>query len=463
MRWRAALLLVLLALPALAGCLGGAEGARETIVPYPRYGDAVTYEARGALVEFARWENAHPFIADPARVRFTLEPGPKMLDAARAIHPTFLVRTEVADGGPFDLRSERYVSPIHQGVVQGYYPLSQAQSVLSFDERGFPWLFGASALFGEDLAREPEFPVALPDNLGRGQRFAPVWRVAGEEDVDGVAATRLDLAGAPGMEGSLWMEPGSPWPLRARLALLDDSLAPHVRADGAYPATLEARRVEVVAGSGSLPPRNRGASFGEDNLVLRDLWDGEKPPDGGPGAVSYLLSEAVRDAKLLDPGLQGFLQSAEEPRLYRGTFQQEPGPAEGTRNDHWLLSFVSRDGQYYEVQVGRLTLPQLPTGVPRIEQSGPAEPPSDENHGWFARDAVPERLVTLSEGVRIVQELFGAPSVQVFLRSFSDPPGYSYFIDGGFEQDGGRYTVVYNPNTGLLEEATGPVAPRVAE
>lgn len=461
MRLRATLLLALLGLPALAGCLGGAPDAREALVPYPRLGDVATYEARGALVEFARWENAHTFIADPARVRFTLEPGPDALDGARAIHPTFLVRTEVADGGPFIRRAERYVSPIHQGVVQGHYPLSQDQSVLSFDERGFPWLFGASALFGEDLARESAFAIALPDNLGRGQRFDLSWRVVGEESVDGVATTRLDLAGAPGMEGTLWMERGSAWPLRARLAILDGSLAPHVRADGATPATLEARRVEVAAGREGVPPRNRGAGFGEDNLVLREGWDGEKPPDGAPGAVTYLLSEAVRDAKLLDPGLQAFLQSAKEPRLYRGTFQQEPGPAEGTRNDHWLLQFVSEDDRYYEVQVGRLTLPQLPTGVPRIEKSAPAEGPSDENHGWFPRDAVPERIVPLSEGVRIVQEVFGAPNVQVFLRSFTDPAGYSYFIDGGFEQDGGRYTVVYNPNTGFIEQATGPVSPRV--
>ena len=458
---RTALALALLVLPALAGCLGAAEDARDTLVPYPRLGDAVTYEARGALVEFARWENAHPLVADPARVRFTLEASEKVLDGARAVHPAFLVRMEVAEGGPFVLHSERRVSPGHQALVQARYPLSQDQSVVSFDERGFPWLFGASALFGEDLL-QGEFAFELPDNLGRGASFSPRWVVSGEEDVDGVAATRLDLRDAPGMEGSLWMEPGSAWPLRVRLALLAPDMAPHVRADAALPATLEARRVEAAPGSEPVPPRHRGASFADDAAAPREPWDGEKPPDGEPGALPYPLSEAARDAKLLDVQLAQWLQAASEPRLYRATFQVEPGPVEGSESHHWLLQWVDREARYYETQVSRATAPGLPAGVPRVEASGPAQPPADENHGWFARDAAPERIVPLAEGVRIVRETFGAQGVQVFLRSFTDPPGYSYFLDGGFEQDGGRYTVVYNPNTAFIEHATGPVSTRFA-
>ena len=91
------------------------------------------------------------------------------------------------------------------------------------------------------------------------------------------------------------------------------------------------------------------------------------------------------------------------------------------------------------------------------------EKPSSANHGWFAKDALPAQLVPLSEGVRTVKAVFGAPQVQIFLRSFAQPPGYSYFIDGGWDQgESKRYTVVYNPETGLLEEATGPVTPRLA-
>jgi hypothetical protein len=106
-------------------------------------------------------------------------------------------------------------------------------------------------------------------------------------------------------------------------------------------------------------------------------------------------------------------------------------------------------------------------GVPRIEATGPAEAPANEDHGWFDAAAVPETIVPLSEGIRIMRDVFGAQQVQVFLRSFANPPGHTYYIDGGFdgtpgEGGVGRYTVVYNPNTGLIEQATGPVTPRLA-
>lgn len=459
-RVRVPLLALLLLAPALAGC-ASEDDARADIVPYPKLGDVATYEATGALVELARWNNAVPFAAASAQVRFTLAAGPTALDAARALHPTFRVTTEVAEAGVFGKRSERFVSPAHQGIVQGLYVLSQDQSVLSFDERGFPWLFGASPLFGAQLAPGARIDVPLPDNLGRGKSFDISWEVAGEED----GLTRLELRGE-GANGTVWLAPGSAWPQRVALEITP-ALAPHVRSDGGYPARIDARLVDLSEGSEPVPPRDRGARFAEDALVERAPWDGEKPADGAAPPFPYPLADAVRDAKLLDRDLAAWLEAADAPILYRATYQNGSGPAQNTMSDLWLLQFVDRSESYYETQISRLSPAALPVpapapvGVPRIESSGPAKPPSDANHGWFDAASVPGEIVPLSEAVRIVQDVFGAPQVQLFLRSFADPPGYSYFIDGGFEADK-RYTVVYNPNTGLLEQATGPVSPRVS-
>jgi hypothetical protein len=144
---------------------------------------------------------------------------------------------------------------------------------------------------------------------------------------------------------------------------------------------------------------------------------------------------------------------------------------------------VDKQETYYQVQMGRLqaangTLPAPPAapvplpreapavGVPRVESSGPAQAPASSNHGWFAQDAVPAKLVTLSQGIDVVRAVFGAKGIEIFLRSFQDPPGYQYFLDGGWDGDKGekgRYTVVYDPQKGLIQEATGHgVTPRLA-
>jgi hypothetical protein len=464
MRARAALLLVALLAGAASGCLGfgGDDDPRAGLVAYPRLGDVATYEATGAHLDLGRWENGHPFVSPTATLRITLAPSGKVLDAARAVHPAFKVTTERSETGPFLLASEKLVSPAMQAVVQARYPLSQDQSTLSFDERGYPWLFGASALFGADLAEEREVAFALPDNLGRGVEVPLAWRVAGTERVEGVDATRLVLEGAPGLEATLWMEPGSAWPVRVSMRFTSAELAPHVRVDGALPVSMEARRVEVKPGDAPLPGRDRGATFPDETGLQRAPFDGEKPPDGASDYVPYLLADAVRDVRLLDRGLAGWLATADDPRLYRGTYIEAPAPAQGFRNQTWLLAYMDKADRYYTVQVYRLDSTLLGLGVPLLNNSGPSEPPRDPNHGWFPASAVAQDLVPLSEGVRLVRDTFGAQRVEIFLRSFADPPGYSYYIDGGFE-GAGRYTVVVNPTTGLIENATGPVTPRMVE
>lgn len=464
----------------LAGCFGGSEDPRGGLVPYPRLGDVAVYEATGALVELARWENGVPFAAASAQVRFTIAQSADAIDAARAQHASFQLTTELAEAGVFDLRSERLVSVRHQAIVQSYHPLSQDQAIVAFDERGYPWLWGASALIGEELVEGARLPVMLPDNLGLGETRSLELVVGPDVRLDERDLTRVDLRGA-GVNGTLYMEPGTPWPYRVTLAL-DEAAAPHLRSDGGFPVTLDARRVSLVPGNDPLPPRDRSASFGPDASALRSRWNREMPPDGDITAILYPLSEAARDAKLLDRALADWLAAADTPLLYRATFQEEPGELDGSTSAHWLLSWVSRDDRYYEVQVSRLHASGLPLGVPRIEATGPAQAPSNEDHGWFDPASVPESVVPISEGIRIMRDVFGAEQVQLFLRSFATPPGHSYFIDGGFdgtpmsaaettrpaggvgiEAGGvGRYTVVYNPNTGLLEHATGPATPRLA-
>lgn len=456
-RVRARLLLAILLGAALAGCFQDAA-AEDIVVPYPRMGDVAVYEATGSLLEFARWENGHAFVAGPAQVRFTVAPSQPVIDGARGVHEVFLVTTDVAETGVFSKRSERYVSYAHQGTIQGLYPLSQDQSVLSFDERGFPWLFGGSALFGAELSREPRVPLALPDNLGRGRTMEFAWVVDGRDG----NLVRLALEGSDSFTGTAWMEPGVAWPARVTLTLADASFAPNVRVDGAYPATIDARRVSLTPGTEPLRPREGGAAFVEDLGVDREPWDHEAPPDGDPAALAYALSAAIADAKLLDRALVDWLAQADDPRVYRGTYADAPGPVEGTRAPSWLIQWVDRTERYYEVEVERVRTPLLEQGVPRVNFSRPAEPPADEAHGWFAAADVPGSFVPLSEGVRVVKEVFGPPDVQIFLRSLREPAGYSYYIDGGFEVDGGRYTVVYAPNTGVIEEATGPVSVRFA-
>lgn len=445
----------------LAGC-ADAPDPRAGLVPYPRLGDVVVYEATGALVELSRWENGHAFLAPTAQVRYTLGESPKVLDAARQVYPAFKVTTEVAETGAFVRHSERLVSPAHQAVVQALYPLSQDQSVLSFDERGFPWLWGASALFGADLARQDALSFPLPDNLGRGEHRTLTWRVDGTEDVEGVGTTRLVLEGAPGVDATLWMEPGAAWPLRVSLSILTDELAPHVRVDGPAPIAMEARRVEARQGDGLLPARNPTASWAEtDASLARAAFDGEKPPDGDPTYVPYTLAAAVADAKLVDRGLATWLDAAEDPRLYRATYIEAPAPAQNLRNLTWLLAWMDKGDRYYTLQIYRLDAPALGLGVPLLNGSSPSPPPRESNHGWFPANALETMFVPLSEGVRLVRDTFGAQHIEIFLRSFAGPPGYSYYIDGGFEGPG-RYTVVFNPNTGLIENATGPVTARTA-
>lgn len=453
---------LLLAALLLAGCFGSDEDPRGGLVPYPRLGDVAVYEASGSLVEISRWDNAVPFISPRAQLRYTLAASPDALDAARAVHPVFLLRTELAEAGVYDLLSERLVSVRHQALVQSLYPLSQDQNVVAFDERGYPWLWGASALIGEELVEGVVFPVELPDMLGLGRTLRFDLVVGPTERVEGRDLTRVDVRGAPALEGTLHMERGSPWPARVSLVMGPEAL-PHLRSDGALPARIDARLVSLTQGAEPLPPRHRGADFGPDTSAVRSPWNGEMPPDGDAATLLYSLSEAARDAKLLDRALADWLAAADAPILYRATFQEEPGPIDGSTRAHWLLSWVSRDERYYEVQIARLHAPPLPLGLPAVEASGPAQAPANPDHGWFDPASVPETVVPLSEGIRIMRDVFGAGPVQVFLRSFATPPGHSYFLDGGFEDGGvGRFTVVYNPNTGLIEQATGPVTPRLA-
>lgn len=484
-----AALLILLA-AGLAGCAKNGPAA-PALVPYPKLGDVAVYELSGAYVELSRWENGHPVTAG-AQLRVELASGGKMLDAARLVHDTFRVTTTLA-GAKF---SDVYVSPAHEGIVQAVYPLSQDQNVVSFDERGYPWLFGASALFGTPLGPGAARDVIIPENLAapgasiviaptlpgvppiavsaqRGLKADGTWAFASQEG----NATRFDLHDVPGVNGSVWLTASSAWPTRVHLAITSDALAPNVRVDGALPAVMDARLVSLQPGTTLLPPRDSAATFQDDSSVKRLAWDGEKPPDGDAGYAAYTLGDAMRDAKVLDKGLRDWLAKAQDPRLYRATFKSAPLNATGPLNDtlapYWLLQWVDQGETYYQVEMQRVDPPPPPvgpapnatsaTGIPRVLSSGPVDAPKDKAHGWFPREVEPAELVPLSEGVRVMRSVFGAQGVQIFLRSFARPAGYSYFLDGGWDKgESARYTVVYNPSTGLLEEATGPVTARAA-
>ncbi|MEA3202149.1 MAG: hypothetical protein QOE90_3577 [Thermoplasmata archaeon] len=462
MRWAALVVLTLLA----AGCASRAGETRDALVPYPRLHESATYAVSGSLADLARWENGAPITTPDAKLRFSLLSTQTALDAARTAQPTVLLREELLVAGGAVKLADLYVSPAHQALVQGVYPLSGDQSIVAFDERGYPWLFGASALFGEAISPGATLPVSIPDNLGHGHALNLTWRVVGSERVGDVDATRLDLDGSPSLAGSLWMQAGSPWPVRATLTLKDAGVEPLLRAQS-YPAHVDARRQAVASGDKPLPPRDRAATFGEDAAAPREAWDGTAPPDGSTSYEPYLLSEAIRDAKLLDTGLQTWTKGAQSPILYRATFKPFATPAQGVENETWLLVFVDQRETYYQVQMGRLQPPPassplpapVPTiGAPRVESSGPYEPPASANHGWFPKESVPAKLVPLAAGIDVVRSAFGAKGVQIFLRSFQDPPGYQYFLDGGWDGpkgEEGRYTVVYDPETGLLQEATG--------
>lgn len=457
---RAPVLVLILVGATLAGCASPPD-SRAGLVAYPKLGDVATYKATGTYLEFARWENGHP-ITSTGEIKFEVSSGEKALDGARQVHDTYRVNTRMEGAKHAAL----FVLPARQAIVQSYYPLSQDQGIVAFDERSYPWLFGASALFGQDLVPGAEYSLRLDDNLGSGANAPDLWwRVVGEDN----ASVKVELAGSPSIDATLWMEPGVAWPSRAVITIHDAGLAPQIRVDGQYPATMDARRASLAQGSESVPPRRGGFDFAPDSSVTAESWDGEKPPDGDVASVPYLLSQAVSDAKLLDKGLADFLASSEDPRLYRATYKQGVfngtplGPVEQLPSPYWLLQFMNKAEAFYEVQVERVDLPVGGRGVPRVLSSGPAEPPRDESHGWFAKGDLPDKLVPLSEGMRVVRQMFGAEGIQIFLRSFSNPPGYSYFLDGGWENgESGRYTVVYNPSTGFVEEATGPVTPRFA-
>lgn len=458
---RATLLALLLLAATLAGCASPPD-SRASLVAYPKLGDVVTYTASGTYLELARWENGHP-ITSTGEIKFEVAPGESALDGARQVHETYRVHTRMEGAR----HAELFVLPARHAIVQSYYPLSQDQGIVAFDERSFPWLFGASALFGQELVSGAEYSLRLEDNLGAGAHAPALsWRVLGEDN----DSVKVELVGSSSIDGALWFERGSAWPVRATITIHDDGLAPQIRVDGAYPATMDARRSTITPGGESLPPRRGGFSFAPDASVSFAPWDGEKPPDGDAASVPYLLSSAVSDAKLLDKGLVDFLAASNDPRLYRATFKQgvlnasPTGPIAEVSAPYWLLQFMNKAESFYEVQLERVDLPVGGRGVPRVLSSGPVDGPKDASHGWFAKTDLPEELVPLSEGMRVVRQLFGADGIQIFLRSFSDPPGYSYFLDGGWEAgESSRYTVVYNPTTGFVEEATGPVTPRLAQ
>lgn len=489
MRW---LVVAVLLGPALAaGCAGPAASA-PPLVPYPHLGDVATYALTGSYLEIARWENGHP-VQDGTQLRFEVAASPKVLDGARQVHDVYRVTTSLDGVKHADL----YVSPTHDAIVQSVYPLSQDQNVVAFDERGFPWLFGASALFGREARQGSAPDLVLPENLaptgaalvvapqagpqavvGSGLPTAKAdgeWQYAGVEN----GSYRFDLRDLPGVNGTLWMARGSAWPVRAHLVVDSDALAPNVRVDAPLPAEMDARLVSLQPGTTPLPPRDSAATFLADGSVKRVAWNGQEPPDGDAGYVPYLLADATRDAQLLDGGLQSYLKSAQDPRLYRATFKMVPlnatGPLNSTLEPYWLLEWMEQGGHYYQVEIQRVDAPAPPAtpaplplpaseqGVPRVLSSGPADPPQDPLHGWFPREAEPQQLVPLSEGFRVVRAVFGAHDIQIFLRSYAKPPGYSYFLDGGWEQgEDHRYTVVYDPANGFIQEATGPVTARFA-
>lgn len=463
---RAAVLLALLVAPAFAGCATpGAVDAAE--LARPRIGDRVEYDVGGHLVEFSRWANGFRLSGSSPRLAIEVDAVDGLaLDGFRARHEVVRVREELATGGAFATHRDLLVSTTHAAIVQGYAPLSGEDGVVSFDERGYPWAWGASLFHGRPLAVGLVVEASLPANGGQPAPLPLVFEVTAAERVGGRDAFRVDVTRARGdASWSIWLAPDVPYPVQVEVALPRDAWSPFVRLDDPVTERLEfsATLASYVVGSTPVPPATASAEWLEEpTAAVFEEWDREVPPDGLGEYAPFLLHEAVTWAKTVDPGFSRWFTQHAGAILYRATYLARPGDVPGATTHVWLVQYVSKENEYYEVQVER-TVPNAAAGVPgltRIATSGVAEPPRGE-HGWFDTALLPSRILAIDSAVTIMRDVFEPDGVQIFVRSFDDPAGYSYYVDGGFEEELGRYTVIINAQTGFIQAAVGPRAPVV--
>ncbi len=463
----AAVVLVVLA-SGLAGCASpGPSGGG--VLARPRIGDVAEYVLAGHLVEFARWANGVPLVGAENRLvlRVAAQEG-LALDGFRARHAVFRVDEELSTGGALAPLRSWLVSPEQAAVVQGAAPLAGEDAVVSFDERGYPWAWGASAFHGETLAVGRGADVVLLANAGQAAPLAIRLEVVGMDRVRERDAFRVTAVPGPGFAApaawTLWLAPDVPYPLRVEATLPRGTWEPFVRLDTSVEAvTMRAELASITRGDVPLPPRNSGARWLDEPVEAEFVaWDREKPPDGGTAYAPFVLAEAVEWAETFDSGFRAWREAHPRSLLYRATHFAKPGPIGGVRTFVWLVQHVSEDDAYYEVQVERSiadAVPGLP-GLTRATLSRPATAPEGD-HGWFPPDDLPDRLLTIGSGVEIMRDVFQPSGVEIFVRSFTDPVGYAYYVDGGFEEPAGRFTVIVNAQSGFLQAAVGPVRPVV--
>lgn len=463
---RVALACLLVVAPALAGCTTPSAAVEEPLA-LPRIGDRAEYAVSGHLVELARWANGFAITGADARLTLAVEEGPRALDGFRSPHETFLVREELGDAGALSPHRDLYVSEALGAVVQSFTPLGAGDVVVGFDERGYPWAWGASLWHGARLEAGATAPLVLPANGGQAAPLALTLRVASAERVGAREAVKVEALGLPdGASWAIWLAPGVPVPVKVEVRMPPKALDPFVRTDDATPESLrfDAELASFTRGDGrELARAAEGAPFESGQADAEfSAWNREHPPDGrSPRYAPFVLAEAVAWAKLADRAFASWFESHDGAILYRATYLAKAGAIPGTTTHVWLVQYVSRENAFYEVVVERTLGGGSATGVTQVTSSNEAEPP-EGNHGWFATEALPDELLTLDSGVAVMRALFAPRGVEIFLRSFESPPGYAYYIDGGFEDPKLRYTVIVNAQTGFVQAAVGPVTPRLA-
>ncbi|MHB8603738.1 MAG: hypothetical protein ACYDCK_00675 [Thermoplasmatota archaeon] len=498
---RVALVLLLLVSPAfLAGCARPAVTPTGATLALPHIGDSATYVAHGAFLDFRRWANG--FTLPPTGESITLAIGASgaAVDGTRRNWSAFEATLSDTSG----TISREFVSPEHASLVQSWSPLNGEQAVLAFDERGYPWAWGASVLQGRPLtagrvesfslpanaregasASDPQgVPLALSFRIGAVEpvpyETPPVDKTMFARPANGV---RVELAENASVDWRLWFDPSIPYPLRIEAHWRNGGLAPYVRVDQADAPLLvfTADLVAFTRGATSTPPRDSTATFPTEQVgAALETWDGTAPPEGAPGYEPFALSEAIQWASLTDAPWKQWSAAHPDAHLYRATYSAAPGAVAGSVAHSWLVYYVSSANDYYAFEVNRTQPASAPTipppldaapipaaGVTQTVMSGPADAPRGE-HGWFAADRLPKKLLTLSSAVALVEGTFREPRVEIFLRSFTDPVGYGYYIDGGVGQasDAGkkpdRFTVIVSAESAFIEAAVGPVKPLVA-
>lgn len=430
---RRATALVVLGL--LAGC---AEPTSPTalVSPPPRLGDVVEYEVTGPYADLVRWEPELP--PTLTRIRLTVEPGGSRLTTDLERRDTFAVRLEGDGGAGWQTLDVRYVALASGVVVEVLTPFNETQSVVSWEEFGFPWFFGASVFMGRTTpATGPESASVFPAPPALS-RVGDHWRAA-----------------LPSHGATLTWRDGETYP---------DTFRFEVREEAAQWLALGFERGTVF--EGRKVAETRGATPLEIGTVVEEAqpvadlvaFDGRAPPERGTSLV-YPLAEAMEAAETQDTGLRAWLGANPEAHLVRATyFLAPPAAANAPAEPAWNLGYVSPEDTYYEVKVQRIG------GLPlaRTYDSGPIPAPKGE-HGWIGPEDQPAELLALDDAVARFQEAFSAPGYEIFVRSFTGDartqPGYYYLIDGGFERPMGRYTTTWNAQTGLLESAVGTVEP----